>query len=67
MQRFFNRNVSVWQYAGDLTAPMNYYRNMTDVDMMGVEQEMHIKVPTLLIWGTEDRFLSESMARLSAK
>lgn len=40
---------------------------MIDVDMMGVEQTMHIRVPTLLIWGTDDCFLNVSMARLSTK
>lgn len=50
----------------DLTGPINYYRSMIDPDTMG-QEGIVVKVPTLLIWGGEDRFLNISMAHQSAK
>ena len=51
---------------GDLTGPINYYRSMVDPDTMGEPGKM-VSVPTLLIWGAEDKFLNISMAHHSAK
>jgi hypothetical protein len=39
---------------------------MIDPDTMG-QPGKRVKVPTLLIWGGEDRFLNISMAHRSAK
>jgi len=59
----------------DLTGPMNYYRNMKETLLPKFllarqtpqAEPMHIRVPTMLIWGRNDKALSASMATLSAK
>lgn len=56
----------LYRHRNDLTGPINYYRSMIDPDTMG-QEGIVVKVPTLLIWGGEDRFLNISMAHQSAK
>jgi len=54
---------------------MNYYRNMMETLLPNFlfphrthqAQPVHIRVPTMLIWGKNDKALSASMASLSAK
>ncbi|XP_046463905.1 epoxide hydrolase 4-like isoform X1 [Daphnia pulex] len=58
--------LDLYQHPSDLTGPINYYRSMIDPDTMG-QPGKRVKVPTLLIWGGEDRFLNISMAHRSAK
>ena len=56
---------------GALTAPLNYYRNMENyyrnTDSSTIEKtSSKIAVPTLIIWGTEDKALDKPIAELSA-
>ncbi|XP_045615306.1 epoxide hydrolase 4 [Procambarus clarkii] len=50
---------------GALTPPINYYRNIKFGELHQVYPK--IKVPTLIIWGTEDLALSKSIPKLSAE
>ena len=53
---------------GDLTGPINYYRNIaSDVVCPLRPDKIRLRVPTMLIWGRNDKFLNESMAPLSSK
>jgi len=48
----------------DLTAPINYYRNFI---YNNKANDVPIKVPTMIIWGSEDRYLSSSLPALTKK
>lgn len=48
---------------GALSVVVNFYRN---IDFMSTLHIPKIKVPTLIIWGTEDTFLEKELAKLSA-
>merc|ERR1739842_145644 len=49
---------------GALTGPINYYRNMGS--SMAEKSYPKISVPTLIIWGTDDKYLAKPIAELSA-
>jgi pimeloyl-ACP methyl ester carboxylesterase len=64
---FTNEDISeykkAWSQPGAITAMLNWYR--AGRYMPGHLKETRVKVPTLLIWGMEDKALSHRMARPS--
>lgn len=48
---------------------MNYYRNLvSDVLLRNTKDEdLRVRVPTLLIWGVKDRYLNRALAQETAK
>ena len=52
-----------WSQPGAMTAMLNWYRGLRY--QMALPLEMHIKVPTLILWGMQDMALSHRMARPS--
>ena len=52
-----------WSQPGAMTAMLNWYRAAWYLPKL--LKDMRVKVPTLLIWGMEDKALSHRMARLS--
>jgi pimeloyl-ACP methyl ester carboxylesterase len=57
--------LDVYRHPSDLKGPINYYRNI--LDMVDEPPRHVIKVPTLIIWGQEDKYLKPDLAHLSAK
>ncbi|XP_042857529.1 epoxide hydrolase 4-like isoform X2 [Penaeus japonicus] len=49
---------------GALTVAVNFYRN---IDFMSSLQIPKMRIPTLIIWGTENKFLDKELAKLSAR
>ncbi|MDZ4764189.1 MAG: alpha/beta hydrolase [Chloroflexota bacterium] len=56
--------IKAWKQRGAATAMINWYRALVrhQPDMRG---DQRVRVPTLIIWGVEDRFLSASMTEPS--
>jgi pimeloyl-ACP methyl ester carboxylesterase len=46
---------------GALTAALNYYRALRYPETRAAHEEIHIRVPTLLLWGERDAYLSPSL------
>jgi len=59
--------LDVFREPSDLTAPINYYRNLVYSITDPKFPRSLISVPTLLIWGEKDDYLSINMASLSSK
>lgn len=53
-----------WSQPGAMTSMINWYRAATRY-FLQLPAEMHIKVPTLMMWGMKDFALSHRMARPS--
>lgn len=47
--------------SGALTVAVNFYRN---IDFMSSLQIPKMRIPTLIIWGTENKFLDKELAKL---
>ena len=58
------RYKQAWAQPGAYTAMLNWYRAMMR-RATAARYGPRIKVPTLLIWGTEDKFLGKEMAEES--
>jgi pimeloyl-ACP methyl ester carboxylesterase len=61
-----DRYRKAWSQPGALTAMLNWYRAAARVPTPPVKSK-EIQVPTLVLWGARDRFLSREMARPSAE
>lgn len=61
-----DRYRKAWSQPGAMTAMLNWYRAAVRVPTPPVE-DGPIGVPTLVLWGAGDRFLSPAMARPSAE
>ena len=53
-----------WSQPGAMTAMLNWYRAIFRHPPHGTK-DMHVKAPTLILWGMQDVALSHRMARLS--
>ncbi len=53
-----------WSQPGAMTAMLNWYRAMLR-HRPKLPKDMHVRVPTLILWGMQDVALSHRMARLS--
>ncbi len=55
---------TAWSQPGALTAMINWYRAALQ-KIPARQSSIRVTVPTLLIWGTQDKFLKREMAQLS--
>jgi pimeloyl-ACP methyl ester carboxylesterase len=56
----------VWSQNGALTPPLNYYRNLLDIqNLLQPKVLPRIKMPTLIIWGENDLALEKDLAVMS--
>ncbi|MBL8133939.1 MAG: alpha/beta hydrolase [Anaerolineae bacterium] len=58
------RYLEAWRQPGAWTAMINWYRSVFQNDPK-LPRDIRVKVPTLMIWGAQDAFLSETMAQPS--
>ncbi|CAB3402880.1 unnamed protein product [Caenorhabditis bovis] len=68
---FTDEDLEAWKYTfsnngASFKYPINYYRNMFDPTMLNGKEEI-LKMPVLIIWGTEDGALGKELAHLSLK
>ncbi len=63
--RDFERYRAVWSRQGALTAMLNWYRAIARYRPRPVQQT--VSVPTLVLWGANDEFLSREMAAASVE
>jgi pimeloyl-ACP methyl ester carboxylesterase len=60
------RYIGAWKQPGAMTAMLNYYRAMGQRRDEGVfMRDPRVRVPTLIVWGAQDRFLQRDMAEAS--
>ena len=58
-----DRYVEAWSQPGAATGMINYYRSSVRASPKRAEAALRpIKAPTLVIWGQEDRYLSQDLA-----
>ncbi|WP_045233737.1 alpha/beta fold hydrolase [Deinococcus pimensis] len=55
-----------WGGPGALTGMLNWYRAAFRVPRVDGGGDLRVRVPTLIVWGAEDRFLKREMAEESA-
>ncbi|QDI91285.1 alpha/beta hydrolase [Salicibibacter halophilus] len=57
---------TAWQKPKAITSMLNWYRAIS-ISMLSVRKSFPINVPTKIIWGTGDHFLSKALAKESLK
>ncbi|GAF11834.1 epoxide hydrolase [Bacillus sp. JCM 19046] len=62
------RYQSAWLKPGAITGMLNWYRALRIQMRRGFDEiDLHVNVPTTILWGMQDPFLSKRLARESAK
>lgn len=56
--------IKAWKQPGAWTAMINWYRCVAQVETK-LPKDIHVHVPTLMIWGAQDAYLSVEMAQPS--
>ena len=57
------RYVEAWSRCGDFSGPVNYYRALRYLKLRGLKERLRpIDIPTLVIWGDQDRYLGRALA-----
>lgn len=56
--------LKAWRHPGAWTAMINWYRSVAQNNPK-LPEDIRVKVPTLMMWGAKDAFLSEAMAQPS--
>jgi len=67
VNNFTEEDLEAYKYnffQGSFTGPLNYYRNVFSTDTSNTIQ---LDMPTLIIWGTEDKALMVEQAELASK
>jgi len=68
---FCLHDIEAFKYAyarrADFTGPINYYRNLRSTLLANAVDLPKIKVPVLIIWGTEDHALGVELATTSSQ
>lgn len=56
---------SAWKQPGAITGGINWYRSMFKDREKLAKQNLRVRIPSLLIWGDQDRYLTTQMAEWS--